>query len=206
MAKRLKVLLKATDKKALDDLQDFEKMSIEEQSIIENATLGKYRFYSYNPDIGKNKHVLEILKGKSKISPSKVKELLSPLVKDKDPYVAEAIKYLINLSTVCFYNEVSKKDDVTSMDDKQCKKLYGEKKYNLGISDFAAHHVTKNKSPSDAPYNEELGLYKQIRFKNEYIYYYYKKEDMLRNKILEVLRQRSQNRNSLFSDLLKDFK
>lgn len=205
MAKKLKVLLKATDQKALDDMQDFQKMSIAEQSIIKNARLGTFKFFSYNPDQGKNKHVLEILKGKSKVSPRNVQELLSPLIKDKDPYVSKAISYLINLTSVCFYNEVSKGEDVTSMDDAHCFRKYGKKKYNLGISDFAAHHATKDKSPEDSPYDEEKGLYKRIRSKNEYIYYY-RSEEELRNKILEVLREISKNLNNPFFDILNNFK
>ena len=205
MAKKLKVLLKATDQKALDDVQDFEKMSIAEQSIIKNARLGRYKFFSYDPNLGKNKHGLEILKGKSKISPAKVKELLSPLIKDKDLYVSKAISYLINLSSVCFYNEVGKGKDVTSVDDESCRRKYGEKKYSLGISDFIAHHVTKDKNPEDAPYDEEQGLYKRVRSRHEYIYYY-RSEEELRNKILEVLRERSKNLNSPFFDILNNFK
>jgi hypothetical protein len=201
MAKKLKVLLKATDQKALDDYQDFEKMSIAEQSIIKNARLGRYKFFSYDPNLGKNKHVLEILKGKSKVSPRNVQELLSPLIKDKDPYVSKAIIYLINLKPRCFWVEVSKAPQVKSYNDFGCTR-----EYELGISEFAAHHATKSKNETDKPYDENLGLYYSISGSSSDFIYYYKSEEELRNKILEVLRKKSKNLNNPFFDILNNLK
>lgn len=203
MAKKIKVILKSNDQKALDDMQDFEKMTTEEQSIIENANLGRYKFFSYTPDLGRNKHVLEIIKRKNKISPRKVQELLSPLVKHKDSYISKAVEYLISLSPRCFYVEVSKKKGVASRDDSDCIKKHGEKKYALGISDFVGHHATKDKSPEDAPYDEENGLYKRVRSRHDYIYYYFGDEVNLRNKIMEILNEKALENNNPFYDFFK---
>lgn len=201
MAKKLKVSLKATDQKALDDVQDFEKMNPAEQFIIKNLGLKRYRFFSYDPVLNKNKHTLEVAKNKNRISPVKVKELLSPLIKDKDPYVSKAINHLLTLTPRCFWIEVSKAPGVGSQYDYNCTR-----EYELGISDFAAHHAFKTKLPTDTPYDEELGLYKNVNSKERDFIYYYESQEELRNKILEVLRERSKNLNNPFFDILNNFK
>jgi hypothetical protein len=201
MAKKLKVILKANDNKILDDLQDIEKMDIRDVTILNNARVGRYKFFSYDPNEKKVKHVSAILKGKRKISPRKVQELLAPFKEDEDYYVARAIEYLIDLSPRCFWIEVSKGKDIVTRHGRGCSR-----KYELDISDFEAHHAYKQKGEEDKPYNEELGLYKTIKDKDsrmEFIYYY-KDEQLLKDQIIEKLREKSLKVNNPFVHLLKN--
>jgi hypothetical protein len=203
MAKKLKVILRATDNKIFDDLQDIEKMDIKDVTILNNARVGRYKFFSYDPDQKKVKHVTAILKGKRKISPRKVQELLAPFKEDEDYYIATAIQYLIDLSPRCFWIEVSKGKGVVTRHGRGCSR-----KYELDISDFEAHHAYKQKGEEDKPYNEELGLYKTIKDKDsrmEFIYYY-KDEQLLKDQIIQELRKKSSERNNLFFELENNYK